>query len=360
MGIITRCVFTGPLEVAVDITNRCNLGCITCWFYSPLREDKVSPDWAKRQMGFELFRRIVDELKELEVKKVMLGGDGDPFMHPQIIEMLEYSKEAKFMVDTATCGVYFNEENLRRLFDLGIDGLNISILAATPQTYLSMHPTQKEGLFEKIKRSILLLSKWKREKRQKLPRIRLINVICNLNYFEVGKMLAFAKEVGADVVYFKRLATMPFTEKLLLNKNQVKELDERLKMAWEQTNLSGIATNIKQFRDQILPGLTSGDYTSGVYSQIPCYIGWIYARILCDGSLVPCCGCYNYRIDNLHNHKFKEIWHSKGYKVFRKKTINILKDASITKQCACYSCAHSGMNIGIYRRLHFLKRGSDA
>lgn len=356
IGIITRRVFTGPLEVAIDITNRCNLGCITCWFYTPLREEKVSADWTNRQMSFKLFKRTVDELRELEVKKVMLGGDGDPFMHPQIIEMLEYAKKAKFIVDTATCGVYFNEEKLRRMIDLGIDGLSISILAATPQTYLNMHPNQKEDLFAKIKQSMLLLSKWKKEKNQKLPFVRLINVICNLNYFEVDKMIDLTKEVGADAVNFKRLATRPFTESLLLNKNQVKELDEGLTAAKRQAELYGIIANIEGFRSQTLPGLTNGDYTSKIYSQIPCYIGWIYSRILCDGSVVPCCGCWSYRIGNLSNRSFKEIWRSEEYWAFRKKSIEITKDASIAKECACYSCVHSGMNMGIYRRLHFLKK----
>ncbi len=360
MGILTRRVFAGPLEVSIDITNRCNLGCMTCWFYSPLRKDKVDESWANQQMDFDFFKRIIDEMKSLDVKKIMIGGDGEPFLHPHAIEMLEYAKKAKFIVDTATCGVYFNEENLRRLFDLGIDGLNISILAATPQTYLSMHPTQKEELFERVKQSIEQLSKWKKEENKKQPLIRLVMVICNLNYFEVNKMIDFAKEVGADAISFKRLATMPFTKGLLLNENQVKELDERLGLAMSQSESAGIAADIKQFRNNILSGFTNGDYTSKIYTQLPCYIGWLYSRILCDGSVVPCCGCWSYRIDNLHNYSFKEIWHSKKYSAFRKKSIGIAKDASITKECACHSCAHSGMNMGIYRRLHFLKRVSDA
>lgn len=353
-GIIARRVFTGPLEVAIDITNRCSTGCITCWFYSPLIKEKVSEEWLKKQMSLELFMRIVDELKGLEVKRLMIGADGDPFMHPQIIEILEYATKAKFKVATSTCGLYFNEENLRRLFDSGLDELNISILAATPQTYCSMHPRQKAESFEKIKQSILKLSEWKKQEKKKLPFIRLINVICNLNYFEADKMISLAKETGVDLVDFKRLATIPSTESLLLNINQVKELDENLGRALEHARLSGIANNIKEFRSRAVDGLTSGDYTLKLYSQIPCYIGWIYARVLSDGSVVPCCGCWNYRIGDLNQHSFKEIWHSKEYYTFRKKSIKIKKDDSITKECACQSCVHSGMNLGIYRRMHFL------
>ncbi len=360
LGIVTGNVFTGPLEVAVDITNRCTLGCMPCWFYSPLRTEKVAPEWAQGQMSFELFRRIVDELKELDVWKVMLGGDGDPFMHPRIIEMIEYAKKAGLMIDTATCGIYFDDTRLRRMFDAGIDMLTISILAATPRTYLAMHPNQKEGLFEKITRSLLLLSKWKREEKRACPYIRLVDVICRLNYFEADRMIDLAREVGADEVAFKRLATRPFTDNLLLDEVQLRELDEKLKAALEKAATSGIKTNITEFQRQTLPGLTSGNYTLELYSKIPCYIGWTYARILCDGSVVPCCGCYDYKLGNMVNREFKDIWHSKEYGEFRKKGINIRKNNSVVGQCNCHSCVHSGMNLGIYRALHFLKRGSHA
>jgi MoaA/NifB/PqqE/SkfB family radical SAM enzyme len=360
LGIITGRVFTGPLEVAVDITNGCTVGCMPCWFYSPLRTEKMADDWTKGQMSFDLFRRIVDELKDLEVKKIMLGGDGDPFMHPRIIEMIEYSKKAGLVAETATCGIYFDDGKLRKMFDSGLDALSISILAATPQVYVAMHPSQNEGIFDKIKRSLLLLSKWKKEEKRACPYIRLIDVICRLNYFEADRMIDLANEVDAEEVAFKRLATRPFTDSLLLNEAQLRELDEKLEMALARASSFGIRTNITEFERQTLPGLATGNYTLEAYSKIPCYIGWTYARILCDGSVVPCCGCHNYIIGNLRDRTLKDIWHSKEYDEFRKESINIRKDHSIAGKCNCHSCVHYGMNLGIYRSLHFLKRDSHA
>lgn len=60
-------------------------------------------------MDFKLFKRIVDELKELNVKKIMVGGEGGSFLHPRIIKMLEYTKKSGFIVDTATCGAFYIE-----------------------------------------------------------------------------------------------------------------------------------------------------------------------------------------------------------------------------------------------------------
>jgi len=359
LGILTRTVLTGPLEAAVDISNSCGLGCITCWFYSPLRKDKPPADWARRQMSFDLFRRIADELKALEVRKIMLGGDGDPFTHPRIIDMLEYSRQAGLEVDTATCGIFFDDASLRRLFEAGIDRLSISILAATPRDYAAMHPGRGEDLFEKIKRSLALLAKWKREENKQKPYITLVDVISRLNCSGADRMIDFAAETGANEVAFKRMSAMPFTRDLLLDDAQARELGLKLQAAAAKAKAAGVAENIESFLEGTLPGLASGDYTSDVYAKIPCYIGWIYTRILCDGSVVPCCGCYDYRLGNAAERPLREIWHSKEYAEFRAKSINIRNDRSIAGRCACHSCVHAGMNMGIYRSLHFMKRNPD-
>ncbi|MBM3252452.1 MAG: methyltransferase domain-containing protein, partial [Candidatus Omnitrophica bacterium] len=75
LGIIMRKVITGPIEISIDITNRCGLGCITCWFYSPLKKDKIDLSWANQEMDFNLFKKIVNEAKDLEVEKIMVGAE---------------------------------------------------------------------------------------------------------------------------------------------------------------------------------------------------------------------------------------------------------------------------------------------
>ncbi len=354
-GIIANRPFTGPLEVAIDITRRCNLRCITCWIYSPLRKEKVNTDWAKEEMDFEFFKRIVNELKRLDVKKITIGGDGDPFIHPKIIEMLAYVKNTGCRVDTVTSGAYFDERKIESVVKLGIDSLTISTLAVTPKTYVATHPAQKEKVFEKVKRSIALLSELKAKSKQTLPYLTLVDVICNLNYFEIDKMINLARETGAEAVGFKRMSVIPDTKSLLLTESQSKELKEKLKAAKEKADRFGIKTNIEKYQAFLLSGIQTGHYTSKIYSKIPCYIGWLYSRILTNGDVVPCCGCYGNPIGNLHNSPFSKIWNSKEYQRFRIKSRNIVKDPSITKECSCRSCVHFAMNQGVYKKLHPFK-----
>jgi MoaA/NifB/PqqE/SkfB family radical SAM enzyme len=352
LGIMAGRVFTGPLEVSIDITNRCNVGCITCWFYSPLRTDKVDSGWAVQQMEYDTFTRIIDEFCEMGVERVMVGGSGEPFCHPKIIDMIEYAKKAGMMVDSATSGVYFGEDNLRRLYDARLDSLNMSILAATPATYMKMHPRQKENAYEAIIRSLKLLSKWKNEDNLETPAVNLVYVVCSLNYQEVDQIVNLACEYKVESVQFKRLATMPFTESLLLKKDQLIELDRLMAGCAKKAREHGLIVNTDEFRKLVVHGMANGDYSSKIYSMIPCYIGWIYSRVLCDGSVVPCCGCTNYALGNINKQSFKTIWFSDEYSRFRKESREIMSDKSITRRCACHSCAHVLMNQGIHRKIH--------
>lgn len=356
LGIVCKKVFAGPLEASIDITNRCGVGCITCWFYSPLRVEKVDSQWARQQMDFDLFKRIIDELSAVGVRRVMVGGSGEPFYHSHIIEMITYAKRAGMSVNSATAGIYFNEKNLRQLYDVGLDNLNISILAGTSETYLKMHPNQKESAYVKIINALHLLSKWKKESDSVSPVINLVYVVCNLNFQEIEKILDLAKEFSVEEVTFKRLATMPFTESLLLREDQLPELDRQMAIADTKARKYGIKTNAEDFRKKVLSGMTDGDYTSQLYSSIPCYIGWIYTRVLSDGTVVPCCGCSDISMGNLSSQSFKKIWYSKEYELFREKSINIRNNNSIIKECACHSCAHAMVNLGIYLKLRPFKK----
>ena len=69
-GIIAGKTLTGPMEVSVDITNRCTMGCITCWNYSPLLENPPSPEWKSIQMNLERFRDLISFMREAGVGKV--------------------------------------------------------------------------------------------------------------------------------------------------------------------------------------------------------------------------------------------------------------------------------------------------
>lgn len=355
LGIITKKVFTGPIDVSVDLTRKCATDCMMCWYWSPLLHRKPAQEWANQHIEYELFVKLVEDFKKLHVKRIILGGQGDPFLYPQIKDVIKTTKDAGIGVSLITAGNYFSEKRINEMVELKVDHIDVSVQAATDETYKKVHPTLKEGTFGKIKESLLLISDLKKKYKQSVPTVSLIFVVCNLNYQDTVKMVELAAEVGAGNVGFKRIDVIPETKQLLMNEKQVKELEILLREARVKAKQFNICTSIDFYQKYIVKGLTTGRYTSDYYTQVPCYVGWLSARILSDGSVIPCCGCYDVVMGNIRNSSFTEIWNSKDYREFREKSINIWKNQELVHKCKCYSCIDFEFNLGVYRRLHPVK-----
>lgn len=355
LGIISGKVLTGPIEVSVDLTRKCTLDCLMCWWWSPLLRRQPSQEWANQEIDYELFEKLIQDFKKIQVKRIILGGQGEPLLYPRILEAIEMTKKAGIEVTLITCGAYFDEKIIRTIFDLGVDSLGVSIQAATAETYLKMHPGQKRETFEQIKDYLILLSKLKKTFNKTTPEVMLLHVICNLNYRETVKVAELAKEVGVDVIGFKRIDVVPETRVLLLNKEQLRELRDLLNETEKKAAELGIATTIDTYRKYIVRGVTTGVYTTDLYSRIPCYVGWHSARILSDGNIIPCCGGYDLVFGNIQHSSFIDIWNSDEYYKFRQQAISTKKGAVLRKRCKCYSCIDYGPNLGIYRMLHPIK-----
>lgn len=355
LGIATRKVLSGPIEVSVDLTRKCTLNCLMCWWWSPLVKKRPSLKWANQEMDYELFKELIQDLKKIGVKRIILGGQGEPFLYSKLLETIEITKKAGIEVALITSGFFLNEKKIRAIFDLRIDSIDISLQAATAETYLKIHPGQKEESFKRIKNQLILLSKLKETFNRTVPKVRIIHVICNLNYQETVKVVEFAREVGADSIGFKRIDVIPETKGLLLSEEQLKETRDLLNKAEKKAMELGIDTAISTYRKYILEGLTTGVYTTDFYARIPCYVGWHSARILVDGNVIPCCGCYDLILGNIAHSSFITIWNCEKYQRFRQQAIGINKESLFQNGCKCHSCVDYSANLGIYRKLHPIK-----
>ncbi len=85
-------------------------------------------------MKSDLFKKIADECGA-NGSYIRLSGGGEPMMHPQAVELIEYAKSVGAKVGLITNGSIFNEENSRRLLEADIDMIEFSVDACDEQTY---------------------------------------------------------------------------------------------------------------------------------------------------------------------------------------------------------------------------------
>jgi MoaA/NifB/PqqE/SkfB family radical SAM enzyme len=368
--------FTGPEVLHIDLTNRCNFNCIACWCRSPLLSDKAMPEWERKlSLPLHLIKGVFDDLGCMGgLRQLKIVGGGEPFMHPSILEIVEYAKEKdkNIQIDINTNFSLVDEKVAVKLIELGVDSLTVSLWAGTPEVYASVHPNQTVDTFNNISNTLKLISKMKQIKNTLKPRITFHNVIFNLNYRDINEMISFALRVRADDIQFVPVDTIKDrTEPLLLNGSERSALLESLyeikknynSATFEYKTSESNLITLSDFdgfirRIEKLNTLT-GAYDKEIVEEYPCYAGWLFARIMATGDVVPCCKGHRMRMGNIYGNRFKDIWFSDVYNKFRRNGLSLDKrDPYFSKignnadsKTGCYNCDNLWQNIPMHKRI---------
>ena len=124
-----------PSQLLVDVTEVCNLACIHC----PHPEFKKSEHYSGSFLEPELNAKLVDEVKahgQGYTQYIRYASEGEPLVHPRIYDMIDYAtRHSGVLVTLTTNGVTMLEKRIERLLAAGVDVIDISIDAHTPETY---------------------------------------------------------------------------------------------------------------------------------------------------------------------------------------------------------------------------------
>ena len=183
-----------PKIVVADITNFCNYDCIFCpqailknvSFYSPIN------------MPFPIFKKITDEVSRYPNTIFNISSFGEPLMHPNFIEMLQYanSKSEDMKIKFNTNGSLLAEELIKDLIKIGVHEIEISINAHTLETYKKLHPRSS---LELVKKNILEFKRLSQVSRKKT--IISVTFIRNLtNFKEIKEFKSFWSGIADNVV----------------------------------------------------------------------------------------------------------------------------------------------------------------
>ena len=113
-----------PPYLLIEPVSTCNLRCPFCF--------QTDKSFTKKPfMGvidFDFFKKIIDQADELETGAVTIASRGEPTMHKQFIEMLEYinQKENIFEIKTNTNGTYLTEKMCHAIFKNNVTQIVIS------------------------------------------------------------------------------------------------------------------------------------------------------------------------------------------------------------------------------------------
>ena len=113
-----------PLSAHFDITYRCNERCVHCY----LDHDDHG------EMTTAEIKSVLDQLADAGVFFLTFSG-GEVFLRRDFLELVAYARRLLFNVKVKTNAAMIREPEARRLRELGIENIQISVYSHRPEVH---------------------------------------------------------------------------------------------------------------------------------------------------------------------------------------------------------------------------------
>ena len=284
-----------PYAILVEPTTACQLKCPLC----PVGNGMLERPPVFLEM--DLYKKVVDELAPF-LYTMNFNGSGEPLLHPEIVEMIQYGASKGIWMDVFTNFQLLRTDIIDGLPSSGLNRILISLDGTDKETYESY---RIRGKFERIVGNIERLV----HKRNATPGSPLVIdiqfVAMRQNEHQIEEIQEMARKLGADNLIIKRtflfqgtgdtaktLSYLPESEALSLYKKDQLRPDD--------------AKNPVEFK--------------GTEHKI-CELLWTSSVLLADGRVSPCCFDYHgwVILGDAKKQTFKELWNGPAYQAFRAK-----------------------------------------
>jgi MoaA/NifB/PqqE/SkfB family radical SAM enzyme len=179
-----------PFEIAIGITNRCNLDCSFC----PHRISRRS----QGNISLDLLDSLVGQIAPY-ADVIDLSFDGEPFLHPRWSECVRICHRHGVRAILQTNGLLVDAALGGEILEAGVDSITFSVDAATEETYRKLKPGGDYQLVvSNLERFLRMASG-----RPRRPSITIQFVRGPENKNEAEDFLRFWKGRGADFLRVK-------------------------------------------------------------------------------------------------------------------------------------------------------------
>jgi len=334
--------YTEPFYVTVDLTSHCNLMCLGCPYHSPYVKTAPPDHSAIANIPIHLIERLCKELKPMDTPTLTLAGTGEPLLHPDILNLISAVKTAGFHTTLLTNGTLLEKNLIQAFIDLKFDVVKVSLWATSPEQYQQNYPGTHPDNFQKVIEGMKLVTDMKADQKSIFPSIILHFPINRNNYQGIEALVGLALATGCNGLSFAPMfdvegALASYT----LSPAEEKSVRQTLIQSRKRLNSLSLNHNI----DETLLRYKMG---SAVWQKMHCYIPWLNAQIMVDGTVRHCCRC-NLSFGNLQDHTFQEIWNGSSFRNFRRQTLASERLTSLNQYCNCAFCCYTRDNLRVHR-----------
>jgi len=184
--------------IVLDVTERCNLKCVMCYFskVDRLRFPPFDTSLSERgNMPVAVFEKIAADLFP-RAWRVALGCAAEPMIHPRFREIVAVAGRYRIPdLWFPTNLLPLTEPTAEAIVDAGVTTVAVSIDGITRETYETI---RVGGKWDRLISRLELLRETRRKRRRKRPRLRIIFTWMQSNRDQLRGLPAFAAAHGAS------------------------------------------------------------------------------------------------------------------------------------------------------------------
>ena len=156
-----------PETVVINFAKVCNLWCHHCLYQEVTLAREAAGHKEELFLPPGTMEVVADELATWSTPAVIrIAADGEPLIHPQALPMIRHTKARGLTVSLTTNGILLTEKMIRDLLDSRIDVIDISIDAATAETFAKVRPSRGTvNFYPVVERNVLALIAARNERR---------------------------------------------------------------------------------------------------------------------------------------------------------------------------------------------------
>lgn len=298
--------WTPPDWVSINLTLQCNLHCAMC---------TTCYDVPKELTRDELFD-IIDQVALWGVKILNPLG-GEPFIRPDIVEILEYACLKDFYITLTTNGTLITDAHARGIARIAYNRLHFNF---SIDGFREVHDRIRgEGMFQRTLEGIARIRRADAAAGNPIRKIQINMVVNNLNLDTVPSFLEYCRSLDVQGVQL-----------LNLFKTAGPQVPREIKHLWipreRWSVLDRVVDEVLEYRRGTDPqqfAVVNSPHELEIMKQyyrgqLPpreakCYAGWKELYINADGHAIMCDGKLDFlngEFGNVRQQTLQEIWQS--------------------------------------------------
>jgi radical SAM protein with 4Fe4S-binding SPASM domain len=325
-----------PSFLQIEPVGQCNLRCKMC----PIQFRTDGHGGPPAFIDVDAFERLVAQFDGLQ--ELHLQGLGEPLMHPQFFDMVEFAVGRGIQVSTNTNMTLMSEAQAARCVRSGLHDLHVSLDGATPDSYEAIRVRAR---FHKVLRNLRRLVAAKAAAGSGLPHVRLVAVAMRMNLAQLPGLVRLAKAEGAESLSVQQLCH-DFGEASLPARYRPMRafIDEQSLLGEDRALVDAVFAEARAEAARLalplrLPRLDVRQHRPDLPGRQRCDWPWRGAYLSYDGHAMPCCMVATpdrIQFGNMAREGVAAVWDNEAYGAFRA-ALSSPTPPEVCRSCAVYA-----------------------